>query len=76
MKRVEGTVGAPDDELDIDEYYEKHKEAIEAACERIRNDKTKALEGYYTLTEFDELFKKKLAEAYEEQNSIRSHCIL
>lgn len=53
-----------DGELDIDTYYERHKEAIEAANERIHKDTTRAPEGYYTLAEFDELFKKKLAEAY------------
>ena len=52
------------EELDIDGCYERHKEAIEAANERIHNDSSRAPEGYYTLAEFDELFKKKLAEAY------------
>ena len=56
--------GIINDELDIDEYYEKHKEAIEAVNERIHKDKTKVPEGYYTLAEFNELFKKKLAETY------------
>lgn len=56
--------GIINDELDIDEYYEKHKEAIEAANERIHKDRTRAPKGYYTLAEFDELFKKKLAETY------------
>ena len=56
--------GKIEDELDIDEYYKRNKEAIEAANERIHNDTTRAPEGYYTLAEFDELFKKKLAEAY------------
>ena len=56
--------GKIDDELDIDEFYERHKEAIEAANERIHKDATRAPEGYYTLAEFGELFKKKLAEAY------------
>lgn len=53
-----------DEEMDIDAYYEKNKEAIEAANERIHIDKTKALKGYYTLEEFDKLFKKKLSDAY------------
>ena len=53
-------------ELDIDDYYERKKEAIETANERIHNDTTRAAEGYYTLAEFDELFKKKLAEAYQK----------
>lgn len=53
-----------DGELDIDLFYERHKEAIEAANERIHEDKTKAPKGYFTLQEFDELFKKKLSEAY------------
>lgn len=56
--------GIIEDELDIDEYYERNKEAIEAANERIHKDQSRAPEGYYTLAEFDELFKKKLAEAY------------
>lgn len=53
-----------DGEFDIDSYYVRHKEAIEAANERIHKDKTRAPEGYYTLADFDELFKKKLVEAY------------
>lgn len=53
-----------DEEMDIDVYYERNKEAIEAANERIHRDKTKAPKGYYTLEEFDELFKKKLSDAY------------
>ena len=53
-----------DGELDIDIYYERHKEAIEAANDRIHKDQSRAPKGYYTLAEFDELFKKKLAEAY------------
>lgn len=53
-----------EDELDIDCYYERHKEAIEAANERIHKNQSRAPEGYYTLEEFDELFKKKLVEAY------------
>ena len=52
------------EQLHIDEFFEKNKEAIEAACERVRQDQTKAPEGYYSLKEFDELFKKKLLEAY------------
>lgn len=56
--------GKKEDELDIDEYYERHKVAIEAANERIHSDPTRAPEGYYSLAEFDELFKKKIAEAY------------
>ena len=58
--------GIINDELDIDEYYEKHKEAIEAANERIHKDTTRAPEGYYTLSEFSELFHKKLDECYAE----------
>ena len=58
--------GIINDELDIDEYYEKHKEAIEAANERIHKDKTKVPEGYYTLAEFNELFHKKLDDCYAE----------
>ena len=58
--------GIINDELDIDEYYEKHKEAIEAANERIHKDATRAPEGYYTLAEFDELFHKKLDDCYAE----------
>ena len=46
----------------IDIYYERHKEAIEAAKERIHKDQSRAPEGYYTLAEFDELFHKKLDE--------------
>ena len=53
-----------DEEMDIDTYYERNKEAIEAANERIHRDKTKAPKGYYTLEEFDELYKKKLSDAY------------
>ena len=53
-----------DDDFDIDDFYERNKEAIEAANERIHKDQSRAPEGYYTLAEFDELFKKKLAEAY------------
>lgn len=53
-----------DGDFDIDEYYERHKEAIEAANERIHKDLSRAPEGYFTLAEFDELFKKKIAEAY------------
>lgn len=60
----EETAGVQEDELDIDSYYERHKEAIEATYERIHKDKSRAPEGYYTLAEFDELFKEKLAEAY------------
>ena len=56
----------PKDELDIDGYFESHKESIEAAIERIHKDKTRAPEGYYTLAEFDELFHKKLDECYAE----------
>lgn len=56
----------PKDELDIDRYFESHKESIEAAIERIHKDKTMAPEGYYTLAEFDELFHKKLDECYAE----------
>lgn len=55
--------GIINDELDIDDFYERHKEAIKAANERIHKDTTRAPEGYYTLVEFNELFKKKLAEA-------------
>ena len=58
--------GKIDDELDIDEFYERHKEAIEAANERIHKDKTKVPEGYYTLAEFNELFHKKLDDCYAE----------
>ena len=58
--------GKIDDELDIDEFYERHKEAIEAANERIHKDATRAPEGYYTLAEFDELFHKKLDDCYAE----------
>ena len=58
--------GKIDDELDIDEFYERHKEAIETANERIHKDKTKVPEGYYTLAEFDELFHKKLDDCYAE----------
>ena len=58
--------GIINDELDIDEYYEKHKEAIEAANERIQKDTTEAPEGYYTLAEFNELFHKKLDDCYAE----------
>ena len=57
----------PKVELDIDEYYKRHKDAIEEAIKRINKDKTRAPEGYYTLAEFDELFKKKLTDAYVEQ---------
>ena len=53
-----------DDVLDIDNYYERYKKAIETTYERIQKNKTRAPEGYYTLEEFDELFKKKLSEAY------------
>lgn len=52
------------EEKDVDEFYEKHKEAIEATYERVRQDQTKAPEGYNSLKEFDELFKKMLLEAY------------
>lgn len=61
----EEATGEQEDELDIDSYYERHKEAIEATCKRIHKDKSRAPEGYFTLAEFDELFKEKLAEAYE-----------
>lgn len=50
--------------MDIESFYEKHKEAIEATCERIEQSKTQAPKGYYTLKEFNELFKEKLSEAY------------
>lgn len=53
-----------DGDFDIDDFYERNKEAIEAANDRIHKDQSRAPEGYYTLAEFDELFKKKLAEAY------------
>ena len=53
-----------DGDFDIDDFYERNKEAIEIANERIHKDQSRAPEGYYTLAEFDELFKKKLAEAY------------
>ena len=56
----------PKVELDIDEYYKRHKDAIEEAIERINKDKTKVPEGYYTLAEFNELFHKKLDECYAE----------
>ena len=55
-----------DDELDIDYFYERHKEAIKSANERIHKDKTKVPEGYYTLAEFNELFHKKLDDCYAE----------
>ena len=58
--------GKKDDELDIDEFYERHKEAIEAANERIHKDMTEAPEGYYTLAEFNELFHKKFDDCYAE----------
>ena len=52
------------EEFDVDSFYKKHKEAIDATCDRIEKTKTKAPEGYYTLKEFNELFKEKLSEAY------------
>lgn len=61
---VEEVVNIDDGELDIDAFYEQHKTVIDSAYERIHKDKTKAPEGYYTLEEFDEFFKKKLSEAY------------
>lgn len=67
---AEELIGIADDEFDIDDYYEKHKEKIEAAYKKFQNDNTKAPEGYYTLKEFDELLKKKLIEAYA---SLQSH---
>ena len=59
---AEELIGIADDEFDIDDYYEKHKEKIEAAYKKLQNDNTKAPEGYFTLKEFDELLKKKLIE--------------
>lgn len=52
------------EEFDIDSFYEKHKEAVDATCDRIEKTKTQAPQGYYTLKEFNELFKEKLSEIY------------
>ena len=61
---TDGVTASTIEEFDIDSFYQKHKEAIEATCERIEQSKTQAPKGYYTLKEFNELFKEKLSEAY------------
>lgn len=50
--------------FDIDDYYKKHKDGIESTNKKIHQNKQHAPEGYYTLKEFDDLFKQKLSEAY------------
>ena len=52
-------------QADVDAYYEAHREEIEAAYDRIkRPDASIPPAGYYSLAEFDELFKRKITEAY------------
>ena len=50
---------------DVDSYYDAHKEEIEAAYDRIkRPDASVPPVGCYSLAEFDELFRRKITEAY------------
>ncbi len=60
----ENVMDVIDQDFDIDDFYKRHQDGIESTNKRIHQNKQHAPEGYYTLKEFDDLFKQKLSEAY------------
>ena len=50
---------------DVDAYYEAHRAEIAAAYGRMKQtDSSRIPAGCHSLAEFDELFKRKISEAY------------
>jgi len=50
---------------DVDAYYDAHRAEIAAAYGRMKQTNSSRIPaGYHSLAEFDELFKRKISEAY------------